>query len=318
MKKKDSIENPDSMIDKIVLIANLYYKSKLSQQEIAKKLNISRPWVSKLLARAEELEIVKIEVTAPFTNNSELEHALMEKYGIQHVSAVKTDDTAKDYVALAAANYFISHLKPKDVIGVGWGNAVSRFVSELHPIHSPDAQIVPLAGSFGNTFDILPNYNTIQLAETIGGTANVLHTPATCSSLEEYETLMNNEHTRSLIHMAEHADILLVGIGVFETSIMPKYGILNPDEIAALKKKHAIGDVGLQYLDVQGNPVDIDATRRMIKADIFKASKNSRITLGIAEGLNKIDIIHVALSLKLINAFFTDEQTAIALLEKES
>lgn len=62
MKKK---ENADTMLDKIVLVANLYYKNKLSQQEIAKKLNISRPWVSKLLSRAEDLGIVKIGSTPP-------------------------------------------------------------------------------------------------------------------------------------------------------------------------------------------------------------------------------------------------------------
>ena len=39
MKK---LENNDAMLDRITLIATLYYKDKLSQQEIAKKLNISR------------------------------------------------------------------------------------------------------------------------------------------------------------------------------------------------------------------------------------------------------------------------------------
>ena len=52
MNKKD---NTELMLDKMVLVANLYYRSKLSQQDIAQKLNISRPWVSKLLSRAEEL-----------------------------------------------------------------------------------------------------------------------------------------------------------------------------------------------------------------------------------------------------------------------
>ena len=61
MKKK---ENADNMLDKIVLVATLYYKNKLSQQEIAKKLSISRPWVSKLLSRAEDLGIVKIETAS--------------------------------------------------------------------------------------------------------------------------------------------------------------------------------------------------------------------------------------------------------------
>ena len=36
-------ESPDAMLDKMVLAATLYYKEKLSQQEIAKRLNVSRP-----------------------------------------------------------------------------------------------------------------------------------------------------------------------------------------------------------------------------------------------------------------------------------
>ena len=69
MKK---IENNDAMLDRITLIATLYYKDKLSQQEIAKKLNISRPWVSKLLTRAEELGIVKIEIESRLCDKFQL------------------------------------------------------------------------------------------------------------------------------------------------------------------------------------------------------------------------------------------------------
>ena len=44
----NKIESSDSMFNKMILIANLYYKEKLSQQEIAKKLNISRSYVSRI------------------------------------------------------------------------------------------------------------------------------------------------------------------------------------------------------------------------------------------------------------------------------
>ena len=110
MKKK---ENADNMLDKIVLVATLYYKNKLSQQEIAKKLSISRPWVSKLLSRAEDLGIVKIEINSPVTGNSQLEEALKEKYGLSYAGVISTKDQNRDYVAQAAADYFISQLKPK-------------------------------------------------------------------------------------------------------------------------------------------------------------------------------------------------------------
>ena len=299
----------DSMFHRMVLISNLYYKEKLSQQQIAKKLNISRPWVSKLLARAEELGIVKIEVLSPFTNNTAMENALIKKYNMKYVGVIQSSEN----VAFAAANYFISELRTKDVVGVGWGKSVSNLIEKTPSVYFPEVQLIPLSGSFGNTLNVLPNYNTIQLAEKINGIAKVFHTPLVCSK-EEYHTLMSNKRTQQFIQLAEHANILLLGIGVFETSIVPQYGILEPHEIEELKQKNALGDVGLKYFDKQGNVVETEKTKMLIKADILKASKNARTVIGIAQGLNKVNIIDVALSLNLFHAFFTDEKTASALL----
>ena len=288
----------DSMFHRMVLISNLYYKEKLSQQQIAKKLNISRPWVSKLLARAEELGIVKIEVLSPFTNNTAMENALIKKYNMKYVGVIQSSEN----VAFAAANYFISELRTKDVVGVGWGKSVSNLIEKTPSVYFPEVQLIPLSGSFGNTLNVLPNYNTIQLAEKINGIAKVFHTPLVCSK-EEYHTLMSNKRTQQFIQLAEHANILLLGIGVFETSIVPQYGILEPHEIEELKQKNALGDVGLKYFDKQGNVVETEKTKMLIKADIVKASKNARTVIGIAQGLNKVNIIDVALSLNLFHAF---------------
>ena len=130
MKK---IENNDAMLDRITLIATLYYKDKLSQQEIAKKLNISRPWVSKLLTRAEELGIVKIEIESPILGNTQLEQRLCDKYQLEYACVIDNSDTSRDYLSIAAVNYFISQIKPNDIIGVAWGNAISRFIRHIHP-----------------------------------------------------------------------------------------------------------------------------------------------------------------------------------------
>ena len=114
--------------------------------------------------------------------------------------------------------------------------------------------------------------------------------------------------------MREHADILLLGMGTFEISSQPQFGIFKHGDIAELKARQVMGDIALQYLDVNGNPIDTDFTRRLIRANIFKASANARTSIGIAEGVYKKDIIHAVLSLKLVNALFTDEETALALL----
>lgn len=311
MKKQ---ENETLMQDKILLAANLYYKNHLSQQEIAKRLNVSRPWVSKLLSKAQDLGIVKIEINSPLSGIPLLERQLIEAYGISHARVIPQAQTAKDYVALAAVGYFISQIQPKDTIGIGWGNAVSRFLHELIPLHMPDTQTVPLAGSFGTTFETLPNYSSIQLAKKLQGSANVLHAPAFCSSKEEYEALISNQAAKKLLTMGEHADLIVTGIGTFAASFLTRYHILSDMDIQKLKQANAIGDIAMQFLSKDGRPIDLDLTRHLIKADIFKAKQNARCVLSIAEGKEKAEIIHTVLSLHLVDAFFTTEETALTLL----
>lgn len=314
MKKN---ENENLMQDKILLAATLYYKNHLSQQEIAKRLNVSRPWVSKLLSKACDLGIVKVHINSPISGNPLLETRLKDMYGLSHARVISKTQTSKDYIALAAVNYFISQIRPKDIIGIGWGNAVSRFIRELIPLHMPDTQTVPLAGSFGTTFETLPNYSSIQLAQKLEGTANVLHAPAFCSSREEYETLISNRATREILSMAEQADIIITGIGTFISSFLTRYHILSGADIQKLKNADAIGDIAMQFLSHDGRPVDTELTRHLIKADIFKAKKHARTVLSIAEGTEKTEIIHTVLSLHLVDAFFTSEETALALLHPQ-
>ena len=312
MKDKSAFQDP--MFPKMLLAANLYYKEKLSQQEIAQQLNISRPWVSKLLKRAEEAGIVRIEILSPYTGHTELEQALCEKYALKRCAIAQGKDPDLARCAQSAAEYFLSVLRAEDTVGVGWGTSVSRLIGHVEPRSFPNVRIVPLAGSFGNTISHFPNFSAMRLSEILGGEACVLHTPALCASAEEYALLISNEATRTALYRAEHADILLLGIGAFADSVSPQYGVFGEADIQALRDQQAIGDVALQYLDSKGSPIDIEATRRLIKADIFKASANARVSLGIAAGLQKAHTIDAALKLKLVNALFTNEETALALL----
>lgn len=54
---------------KMVEIAKMYYEEDLTQNEIAKRLGVSRPLVSKMLADAKEAGIVTIQINSPFVSN---------------------------------------------------------------------------------------------------------------------------------------------------------------------------------------------------------------------------------------------------------
>lgn len=71
-------KNNDNTTERIILVATLYYKEKLSQQEIAQRLGVSRPWISKLLKKAEDMGLVKIEIQSPVFGNEHLEKNCMK------------------------------------------------------------------------------------------------------------------------------------------------------------------------------------------------------------------------------------------------
>ena len=70
----------------MVRVCDLYYNQGISQQQIAKDLNLSRPTVSRVLALAREQGIVKISISnVDAVEHWELERKLEKKYGLQKV-----------------------------------------------------------------------------------------------------------------------------------------------------------------------------------------------------------------------------------------
>ncbi|HIW17917.1 MAG TPA: MarR family transcriptional regulator [Candidatus Faecalicoccus intestinipullorum] len=306
----------DPMLDKIILTAQLYYNNHFSQQEIADRLHISRPWVSKLLNKAQEMGFVKISIDTPISGIPSIEERLKERYPVSLIRVVKAPDENHNYVALSAANYFVSQVQNNDTIGIGWGNAISQFIQELTPLNTKNVKVIPMAGSFGATFETLPNYSAIELAKKINGEAQTLHAPAFCSSKEEYETLAASESVHTVLDQAVHADIAIAGIGSFAASFLTRYNILSQKEIHQLQEKEAAGDILLRFLNAKGKPVETEWTRHTIRADIFEVKKHARKIIALAWGTEKSQIIHTVLSAHLVDAFFTDEKTALDLLER--
>ena len=73
----------------MVRVCDLYYNQGISQQQIAKDLNLSRPTVSRVLALAREQGIVKISISnVDAVEHWELERKLEKEYGLQEVIIV--------------------------------------------------------------------------------------------------------------------------------------------------------------------------------------------------------------------------------------
>ena len=69
--------------DIITRIAWLYYKEKMTQQEIAERIFLSRQKVQRLLEKARDLEIIQFTLRHPYMNLMSIESEIREKFGLK-------------------------------------------------------------------------------------------------------------------------------------------------------------------------------------------------------------------------------------------
>lgn len=312
----------------LIKAAELYYRDGLSQQEIAKKLHTSRTSISRALIQARNEGYVQIRIQYPEQSDLALERKLEEKYGLtEALIAVPAYEQSSDQeVAFQAVDYTLRVLKKNMVLGMTWGRAMHGFVEQLaqderlRSFSFRNVKIVPFLGTPGVTqldsWDATTYSNT--LATKVG---NLLH----CASYnlsapmyvdgEEKELIEGIDEISKVLHMAETADMALIGIGSMQKdSSIIKAGIRTEEEYKELIQKGAVGEIVGRVYDKNGQTVDEDLQRKMIGISLDKIAKIP-VRVGISYGKDKIEAIKGAIAGGLVNVLVTDVPTAELLLK---
>lgn len=313
----------------LIKAAELYYRDGLSQQEIAQKLHTSRTSISRALIQARNEGYVQIRIQYPEQSNLGLERELEEKYALTEVLvAVPAYDQSSDQeVAFQAVDYTLRVLKKNMVLGMTWGRAMHGFVEQLaqderlRSLSFRNVKIVPFLGTPGVTqldsWDATTYSNT--LATKVG---NLLHcasynlsAPMYVDGEKEKELIEGIDEISKVLHMAETADMALIGIGSMQKdSSIIKAGIRTEEEYKELIQKGAVGEIVGRIYDKNGQTVDEDLRRKMIGISLDKIAKIP-VRVGISYGKDKIEAIKGAIAGGLVNVLVTDVPTAELLLK---
>jgi DNA-binding transcriptional regulator LsrR (DeoR family) len=128
-------------------VSSLYYQRGQTQQEIADRLHLSRPKVSRLLQEAQERGIVQITVTPPQGLYVELETRLAERFGlaeaqIVHVEPEQPVELVRRDLGAAAAAYLARTVQAGETIGIAWGTTLRAMVQAMSPLHVEGVRVV--------------------------------------------------------------------------------------------------------------------------------------------------------------------------------
>jgi deoxyribonucleoside regulator len=300
--------------------AQLYYRLNLTQDEVGRRLGVSRFKVGRLLDRALREDAVRIEIVHPAARLVALEDALVEQFGLAGAIVVDVpagpaaddddDDLARDRVADAAAAH-LAALRPDGSIGVSWGRTMLALAHHLRPGWTRAAEIVQLNGAVSRSDRPTRAQEVVErFGTTTGAAIRLMAAPAIVGSAELRQALEADAAVGETLAAARHAPTAVFGMGVFgPASAHVLSGYLDDADVAALTAAGAVGDVLGRFLALDGSvalPALDERTVGLPLADL----RTKRLTLGLAAGAGRGPIALAALRAGILRVLVADEATA--------
>ncbi|MDO6656682.1 sugar-binding transcriptional regulator [Anaerobacillus sp. 1_MG-2023] len=308
-------------LTKVVEAARLYYQLDYSQQEIAKRLEVSRPTVSRLLKQAKREGIVEIKIHDPSQDVHLLATDLAEAYGLidARVAIVPEfeDQIVKKHIGKIAADYLNATIQDNDLIGVSWGTTLNEIGKNLRHQLLKNVSVVQLNGGISYSETNTYAYEVIQMiGRAFHATSHFLPVPAIVDHLLVKQTMEEDRHIRRVLDMGRNANIALYSVGIpTNDSVIVQADYVSEQELEVIHSK-SVGEICSRFFDEKGMLIHEELNERTIGIDLEDLSRKEKSILA-AGGPKKVEAIYGALQGGYANVLVTDHYTARALLEKK-
>jgi DNA-binding transcriptional regulator LsrR (DeoR family) len=318
MAKK--LEGDEARLDDAARAGWLYYVAGNTQDEIARKLGISRQSAQRLVSLAISERLIKVRLDHPIARCMELAAALKTRFDLRFCEVSPSDlasaSTTLGIAQVAAAEFerWLRRDEPA-VIGIGTGRTMRAVADQLPRMECPQHKLVALVGTTkidgsASFYDVV-----IRVSDTVRAPHYPMPLPVIARSVEERELLTSLASVRSVLALAERADVSFVGVGaVQESAAIVLDGIISREDAEGLRAEGAVGEITGWSFDSRGRVLDNDHNSKVASAPL-KPTEN-RLIIGVAMGASRRAAIRGALAGKLISGLVTDEATAEHLLHR--
>lgn len=301
----------------MVKIATLYYMENQKQSDIARSLNLSQSFVSRILNRCLKEGLVKISVVQPTNIFPALEKSIEEKYGIQQAIVVDVPDGAtpqqiKQAIGSAAAHYMETRIRPDDLVGLSsWSSTIRAMVDELHPQSVKASGVIQLLGGVGANGNVQATILTQTLAAHLSCPAWLLPSQSIERAVDERARMVSTPDVAEVVKKFAEVDVAIVGVGDLEPSQLLRNSGNYYDEamLKTLAERGAVGDLCLHYYDAAGNAVLSKEEDPVIGMELEQLRQCPQV-VALAGGKEKANAIRGALAGNYINVVVVDYPTA--------
>lgn len=307
------IPPPDLDHDLAFRAAQLYYESGMRQAEVADRLGVSRPTISRLLTSARQAGIVRISVVDPSAaGDPALAAELAATLGIDRVHlAPGTHRHAAEQAVLRATDAALaaSGLAPGSTVIASSG----RTINELSRYAFPALEGCTVLPAVGGSAEPDARHQTNEIVRSFGlrsGARPVFLFAEARPSPVLFEALQEDPGFRQIQDLWNTADAALLGIGA-PTSNRASISAHVPLDAPELAQ--AVGDICLHFYDLAGRVLAYDGSDRTVQVSIAALARIPQ-SIAVAIGTHKALSILTGARLGTFTALVTDEATARAVL----
>lgn len=311
---------PAEFDDAIVWAAWLYYEDQLTQNDIAKKMGVSRATIVNYLQEARQRGVVRILMNSEIFTRTEIAHKLAAKYGLDEVLVIPSEKAASPESRLQAlgtggARLLERMVKPNNTICVSWGRTVLAIADAIAlPRPMENLTVVQVTGSSMGKREFAAELCTSVMARNIGATSVNMLAPAILSSAGLRDALMGEPALKRQFELIAQADIIVFGVGGLSSeSTMRIADVTSDEEINAYAKDGAVAVLICRFLDKDGKQVIRELDKRVIGIELDELHRVPR-RLCVAGGSRKVEAIRAVLTGGYATHLVTDFEAAELLL----
>ncbi len=299
-------------------VAKLYYYEKLTTNEIATSLGVSRPIVSRLLKEAHESGLVEIVIHDAGARLNTIEETLREKFSLFDVQVVpvaerESAETWTHQVGTYAANYLRGFIAPGFTVGVALGKTISAMAEQLTPKRVENVRFVQLHGSSVSTSTAsYPGSETVQrFSEVFDAPLTVFPVPAYFDFAETKQTMWKERSIRRVLNARAASNVFLFSVGTVTAGEpgMPTDESFLRSDVESLSEHHAVGHIGTVFFREDGSYTDIPINARATGPPLSEY-RSGRISLCVSSGRDRRRALAAALRAGFVTTLILDEPTA--------
>lgn len=304
----------------MIRVSHLYYEEMLTQEAIARRMNLTRWKIGRLLKQARDSGVVKIEIAHQDSRLTDLETKLISKFNIESALVIASsglnETSLLDAIGRASAQY-LSKLTPHpELIGVTWGRTMNSLARHVKQGWLKNTNFVQLNGALSiSAVEASQNGAAQVLAKKADGNFTLLPVPAIVDLESVRQGLERDSTIAHILSLGKSAPVAVFSVGALTpNSVLVESGYLTKDAVKVLLKSGAVGDVLGRFISSKGAIVDKSLNSRTLGLTLEEL-KEKPIKIAISHGQSKIAVTAGALAAGLVSTLITDEEIASHLLE---